>query len=463
MIINKLPITLSLILLLLLRHTLIASTKSDSIRTQIELATSTEGIGHLYYQLAYAELFEDSEKALATSKKTEQLAKELDDKRLMAKTYYLQGYIYALKDDVENATRYYLAAKNIYRVLNDQEKQQDLLQNVGTMAMNNESFEVAELLYSDRLEFIEKINDFRIEADMYFDLGVIYQKQSKYVLALRNFLITKSIFDKKAVTEDTVKFAQILNELGIVNMLLSTKLSQKEKFADSALYYYKKALAMDGSAVNQMKVYNNIGNLKLANEDFELASDYLHKALVLNKMVNSPRVFIYIQNNLGKMHYQQGQYDSAYYYFSLAVKSNTSQKSFQQNLKERSIDIDFHGTVEMERSLAYLDSIAAVRLDLLPPNQEEISRYFQRQLQNQKAFTQINANYVQKEVAVYYKKENQRLKNEAKNKLLLLVGGLSIGFILLILVFLWLYIKLFKKTKKYADYIRKVNKVLKKY
>ncbi|MGB3467880.1 MAG: hypothetical protein WBA74_21515 [Cyclobacteriaceae bacterium] len=341
--------------------------------------------------------------------KVSEIAKELGDKEYLAKSYFLQGYLYLLEKETALGVKYLLRARLIYKQLGDLLQEQRLLDNVVNIAIENHVFSVGEYYSNKRLKMIERIDDFRIRSDIYSDLGYVYMNNGMLTRSKEYFSKAKLEMEKHQNLSDTVFYSKVLTAMGVVNRRISEKTSDTSKKAlllTKAKELYSHALKVNASLINQIKINNNLGYLLLSSEDPELAIIYFRKALEMPN-VNSDRVRLPALNNLGQFYFLSGNYDSAFFHFSKAIEINTTEKDYTIDQYDRSISINLFSIDELKKSLKYLDKIHQLAPRLTLQNQENIYNYLNLQIERIETLKLIEVNEMLEEVNADIRKEKK--------------------------------------------------------
>jgi tetratricopeptide (TPR) repeat protein len=90
---------------------------------------------------------------------------------------------------------------------------------------------------------------------------------------------------------------------------------------DVAKTYYQKAIMLCEDTLSLDLVYNNLGFIEASDGNFENAFYYLEKALQICKYHKESHLNI-VLNSMGSMYQEIQQYDSAYFYFQYSLKES---------------------------------------------------------------------------------------------------------------------------------------------
>lgn len=386
---------------------------TEEIVNQLKVSTNTKTKAELYYQLAKLKIGTEIDSAFYYADVTIEKARSIKSKPILAKAYFLIGYLYEITDDVPNALQYYVGAKRVYEDLGNISRVEDLDENLFKIAQDYDALEAAEFFASNRLNYLDDLPDFRRRADVYFDLGLVYFQDEEYIKA--NNVFWKALFEyqEHATLRDTVGYSHILLRLGMVQKKSGNTYQDQKKYYDSAEYFYRKAKAMNGSPINQIWYHNNMGSLLIDRQQHEEAFNYLTKALKLEKQHQTVRMLPLTYNNFGLIFFKKGELDSAHHYFKQAVVSNISTKTPLKNIYDKTHSINFYNHDELEKSLSYMDSIYWQNPLLTPLDESVTAQYYKDHLLKQAALRNLKEEYIMS-VAL---KENMLLSDKLTAKL----------------------------------------------
>ena len=152
--------------------------------------------GELYYQLSKLKIRTAIDSAFYYAELSAEKATMLKSKPLLAKSYFLLGYLFEITDDVPNTLKYYVGAKRIYEKLDNVYRLDDLDENLVKIAQDNDALEAAEFFAGNRLNYLIDLEDFKRRADVYFDLGLIYKQGDQLESLIR---ISRTCYSKRYI------------------------------------------------------------------------------------------------------------------------------------------------------------------------------------------------------------------------------------------------------------------------
>ncbi len=181
----------------------------------------------------------------------------------------------------------------------------------GITARYNQDYTNSVIYHKRALSFLEQTTDTFYKAKSYNSLAVTYRKLNLEKEAFENyfkgFKLSEQINNKKGVSI-------ALNGMG--NVLLNT-----EQY-DKALYYLKKALAVETSLENpRSQEYGmaNVGEVFLFKKDYDSAYYYFDKALTLS-LKNPRKESTAIKYTLfGLLYQKKGEYTKSNEYYHKAI------------------------------------------------------------------------------------------------------------------------------------------------
>ena len=226
----------------------------------------------------------------------------------LAKGHFLVGYLqYQERKYFQSLDHYFTALAN-YRGSSNYEMQASALKNIGLIYEKANFYDQAINFLTESKLIKVSLNDSAGTQETQFHLARLYRKSLNYDNAL---YILEELLKKYKGIDSATDVAKIYNEIGLVYLA-------KEEYVKAREYYL---LALDtdrpGQNVNRLvKSYNNIGHAYLQESDYRNSLGYFNKALEyynenneLNKIDNA-----LLFKNLGKVYDSLGS-DSAVYFY----------------------------------------------------------------------------------------------------------------------------------------------------
>jgi signal transduction histidine kinase len=232
-------------------------------------------------------LSNDYNKALFTSNKYLELARQSNNKKQIATGYRLIGRTYWLQGKLS------LSQENNFKALKIYELESDTLGLAQTLNLISVVYDLQHevnksIEYSKKaLEKFEQINDLQGIANVYGNLARVYKAQQKYKESLDINFKALTIYRKRDVmlnrkSDSSMGIAMCLAaiaDIHIVNLNL-----------DSALYYYSKSLKIQRDIKHKNGIANNliaISEIKLFKKEFKEAEKLSLEGLQIAKEISS--------------------------------------------------------------------------------------------------------------------------------------------------------------------------------
>ena len=191
----------------------------------------------------------------------------------LASIYIAFGDVYNSKDVLDITLEYYQKAYNLYKDI-DNETEMVILEN---------------------------------------NLAIIYAKLKNTDKALEYF---KNVYQHQLKTNDSLRLAQILNNIGRLYI---------EKDTDSSLYYFNKSLDISKELENKelsAYIFTNLGRVFTLKNDLPNASVYFNKAVTIANNSNNKRIKAFVFQSTAMFYAQNKEHDSSIVYAMKTMKLN---------------------------------------------------------------------------------------------------------------------------------------------
>ncbi len=216
-----------------------------------------------YIGLCYFELtdYNSAEKYFKLS-----VEKFNDDFESQYEVYYNLAFTYQSKQDLEKAEKYYKMSMNLNKDYKFTYK------NYAYLLFQNKK-------YKDSLNMFEKYNSFGEEAEVYNNIGIIYEELGDFKKAIKSY-------EKSILIDD--KYALAYNNLGVLYI--------NEKKYDEASKLFDNAIKYDSSLVD---AYNNYASILVIDKKYNSALDLYNRALKINPnhsiiLINLAKLYSYL-------------------------------------------------------------------------------------------------------------------------------------------------------------------------
>lgn len=318
------------------------------------IAQTTDDFQH-HYDKSRELINEDIELALSYGRKAVSIAFDESNVENIGKANWMCGYLMYLKGDLVNSFNYYLGAKKAFERTGNIEYLVQIEENLGSIALDNGSFDLSRDLFHKRLQTAQKLDSKKI-AGAYFDLGLSYYASS--ILDTANYYHLKSLrlYEKDYQLQDSMMIARIYIELGAIQQKLGEQLNS-DTHLDSARRKYKIAMEVDRGDVLTSMALNNIGETYMISGHPDTAIIYLERSLSLKELIDSDRMKINTLNNLGVSNFRIGEYGQAINYFERSIDHNIGFGDVLMNENDSRLMLEMSKNFELLESYQYLDTI----------------------------------------------------------------------------------------------------------
>jgi len=173
---------------------------------------------------------------------------------------------YIVSDSLEQAEEYYLIASEYFELARKPFELAEVLLVLGNIYLSQNNYAEALINYQKSKEISED-NDFSpVLAHLHNNMGIIYMELGEMEKAGKNYNLAYNLFDQQNL--------QIPKAKALLNLALTFDNSDNDSLK---MNYYLEALKIyiaAGAEVEVSSVYNNLGNLKLKNKEYDRAYDY---------------------------------------------------------------------------------------------------------------------------------------------------------------------------------------------
>ncbi|MBS1646558.1 MAG: tetratricopeptide repeat protein [Bacteroidetes bacterium] len=388
-----------------------------------------------YIKSEFSRAIESHQKSLALAEKhvnNKNQNIQYKAKKIQAENFGHIGYVYYAQDNYIKILDYYFKALKINEEIGNKKGQSENLNNIGLVYYDQNEYTKAIAYYQKALAIDKANQDKGGQAVDLSNIGTTYYDQKKYPEALSYYFQALGLNKEISLIQN-----QVINFINIGNVYAA--LGHYEK----AMRYSDTALLMNAALENksmQAANFDNIGTIFFTQSQLSKALQYYFEALKINKETNDKQNQAVNLGHIGAAYLAQKKYPEAENYTQQAIQIGEALntvyflKDFYTNLKNTYIKTNrFKEALNAySKEMAYKDSLT---------NKE-----------NQKADVQQEMNYqfdkekIRKE-AEYQKKLLIEKESEKKQKIIL--GAITIGFILvtLFLFFVFSRLRVIRKQK----------------
>lgn len=351
-----------------------AQTKElDSL--SIALAFETSDSLKINTSIRIIELLYDNkefDKALKYIKQSENLSKNINYARGIAKTTYYKALIYSEKNDYLNAMDGYSKAKSLFNKLKDTISIAKVNKSIGLIEMRRGNFNIGLKYLLSSIKALEEKGLSEELRSAYASLGSAYYTLND---------VDKSIdYNLKALEIQE----QMKDTTGISNSsFLLAQLFSKSKEHRKAIDYYERVLnsPMGQTDSIKSKVLPEIGGEYLEFNDYDTAAKYLIQGLSINRRQRNEENLITTLNNLGKLNLNQGRVRTAeqqlYEAGRLAKKLNKSDDLLEYYSLMKALDSTNRrfdrAFVWLKKYINLKDSLKDTQANLIKANKPQIN------------------------------------------------------------------------------------------
>lgn len=226
------------------------------------------------------------ELALKLASKSLEKAKQVNDKKNIARALTVLGIIDWRKGNLDQSLIRFFEAKEIAEISNDSAR-------LGAVYINLAN------IYDDLFVFRKDLE----------------AKKTSMKYALKAYAIYQAINDKK--------------QLSVISNNLGTMYSERDKF-DSALFFLNRALEIKSILNDTIKIsstINNIGLVYWRQSKFETALKYYNQSIILSQSVNDSRGLALAYMNKGNVLTATKRFDSGFDSYQNSLKNAQTIKS----------------------------------------------------------------------------------------------------------------------------------------
>ncbi|UXX78962.1 tetratricopeptide repeat protein [Reichenbachiella carrageenanivorans] len=239
-------------------------------------------------------------------------APDLGSSILIAKSYYLRGFIYYLNNESKEAYQDYLMALELAKEHGDEKIESRLYNEIGQIFYEKELYDQGLVYFQMALDHVN---------------AATYQDRAYYNYGIGKSLKSLGRFDE--AMEFLLEAIEINKQLNNNNSLIKNYLEMGSLHSrvgnyTVALEHFQKVIELaplsQNPSNNMWKAYNNMGNAFLIVDKFEEAEVYLTQALEYN--TNENQLWV-TYNNLGRVYNKKGQYEKAWSCFKKSLVYNS--------------------------------------------------------------------------------------------------------------------------------------------
>ena len=259
--------------------------------------------------------------------------------------------------DYEKAKEYYEKALEIEIEIGDREGEANVYGNLGNVFQSLAEYNKAKEYNEKALEITIEIGHRQGEASTYLNLGNVFGCLAQYDKAKEYYqkalAIQIEIGDKRGE-------AKAYGNLGYVFDSLAEHVKAKE--------YYEKALEIKieiGDRRGEANTYGNLGGMFRSLAEYDKAKEYYEKALEIKIEIGDRQGEATTYLNLGNAFYSLAEYDKAkeYYEKALEIKIETGDRR-EEARTYVNLGIVFESLAEYDKAKEYIEKALKIQIEI---------------------------------------------------------------------------------------------------
>jgi len=299
------------------------------------------------------------DKAIELYLRALKIEQKIGHKKGMAGSMSNLALTFQTRGDIQKALEYNSKSLNIREEIGDKEGVALSLNNLGLIYDSQGEYEKALEYFNKSIKICEQTGDKKGVAYGLTNIGYSYENQDQYVKGLEFLMKGLKILEEIG---DKYGLAYALSNIGFfysVNgdpSITSSKKASLEAGILRSLEFFKKGLKIRdeiGDKNGMAQSLNNIANQYLAMKQFDKASAYLDKAMLLGIETGVVKNIMSAARNLSTIHKRKGNFKAALDNFELFIQMRDS----LNNESTRKASIKSQLKYEYEKQAA-ADSVA---------------------------------------------------------------------------------------------------------
>ncbi len=287
-----------------------AQTRTDSLTSQLSLATDTSERVRLMQDLTWALINQIPDSAVQYARTAFRLAQHLGNDTLLRYSYSDMAYCYYTMGDLDSFRITLLTSIDHLEEIGEPQRIAAVYRNLAKIGEASQQPDTS-LQYLEKCqEYLAMYPDSGIMADMYLSQGFAYRTKGYYNLSVEALLKSLRIFE---ALEAGRRLGYVAQNIGITNAMMDrTELAIE--YSLKACEYFE--ADFNDRALAQTK--NNLGKMYEDLDDFERSVQAHRESLRLAEQTDQQWVILQNYWNLGRMYFAAGLLDSAEYWLEQA-------------------------------------------------------------------------------------------------------------------------------------------------
>ena len=252
---------------------------------------------------AYAGRINDLPRSITLAEKALLISRKIADKPLMGKSLNQLSLYFMIMGSYDQSTRKSEEAILYYEELDDDKGIADAKYNIAGVYYKTDNFHLGLIYLIDALKIYQKYNDYHNESRVEKSLGTIYEYFGDQNNAVRSY---GSAVEAARKTGDLNLESNAYNNLSGV-LLKQNKIEEARELIERSIAMKKQTGDIRGSAFaiyGRGKVYSNVGQYALAEEDF---AEAIRIHIKMGERLGLGMAY----NKLGSLYLKMGQFEKA--------------------------------------------------------------------------------------------------------------------------------------------------------
>ncbi|MCB0668999.1 MAG: tetratricopeptide repeat protein [Saprospiraceae bacterium] len=392
----------------------ISSQNIDSLLSEYDRTSSYSEKASISIEIGTHYLTRDLQATKKYIRKAMENSEEIDTLRILALD--LQGKYYFYLNNLDSALLSFSQAEEIAKALQDKKRVASIGISTGSVLLRMDRFEESIKSFIASAEYFETLNDQVNAAKCYSNISSAQARLGNFSEAIKYSEDALAIFQPNQLHQFTLltlpNLASNYAQLGDTTQALK-------------LFHEAEELAMRQDDERSLsRIYNNLGDLHLAQRLFTTARNYFEKSIFLKNKLRQQKGLTQNYHNLAYTYAQDGDHQKALelYHNALSTATESEKATVYKNMKDSYLALD-----SLKKAIYYSEQARFIEDSLLAKT-------------NMQTIAEINAKYetAKKENEILrLESEKQRLQiRQTRNKYLyfgiivLLVVGMLIAYLM---------------------------------
>ncbi len=273
----------------------------DSLRTLLE---TTEGKDHLEILFSLSDNVSLSlNHRLDYAEDAIEYAGNMDNLELWVEAYIKHGLILYNADDNEAALKSFNTAYEVSEENDYSDGMANALNRIGGVYIYTGDPEMAINYFTQARDIASGSKNKQIEATSLYFIAEVNRRNADYSTALEYYKLARPLAEE---SNDLDVLPDIIGNTGLVMYLQGDFQGATNNYVEAAELY-----SQAGSKFDAARMYLRIGNANLERAEYDVALNFLQRALPIFEEVNSAAGIAAVTNSMGVIYFTQELYDKA--------------------------------------------------------------------------------------------------------------------------------------------------------